>query len=99
MLDTVLEPVTSVVGGRLLNDWATEAPNLMLPMCWLHMIMLYEEKISWFSNTANVSTKTVGSSVIWTRTFRNTGPPLYKLCYNSNNNNNNSKYLYSADSL
>ena len=26
MIDTVLEPMTSVVGGRRLDDWATEAP-------------------------------------------------------------------------
>ena len=28
MLDTGLEPVTSVVGGRRLDDWATEALKL-----------------------------------------------------------------------
>ena len=26
MFDTGLEPMTSVVGGRRLDDWATEAP-------------------------------------------------------------------------
>ena len=43
----------------------------------------HEEKISWFSNTAliNVKRKTVDSSVIWTRTFENTGSPLYQLSY------------------
>ena len=29
MFDTGLEPVTSVVGGRRLDDWATEAPRLV----------------------------------------------------------------------
>ena len=28
MFDTGLEPVTSVVGGRRLDDWATEAPDM-----------------------------------------------------------------------
>ena len=40
-----------------------------------------EEKISWFSNTANVNRKTGDSRGIWTRIFGNTCLPLYQLSY------------------
>ena len=35
------------------------------------MIRVLQEKISWFSYTANINRKTVPSSGIWTRTFGN----------------------------
>ena len=62
--------------------WATiKVSYVSIKNIFKKRLNILDEKISIFSNTANVKRKTIDSSGIWFRTFGNTGQRLYQLSY------------------